>query len=145
MYCKDFFADEIAAELKYARAYGLRQSDLWYTKTFERSTMVCPNTTTIELGGSRISLAASVLSCERSELYDDHEGLTPYSDRDCYSNTQTQQYVGEYDVRTMMISDSFNPYQYYDTGDVQTTTRFDGQFYIDTEGNYINSVQLKRD
>ena len=37
----------------------------------------------------------------------------------------------------MLISDNFNPYTYYDTGYVDVTTRFDGQYSVDGLGNYI--------
>ena len=36
----------------------------------------------------------------------------------------------------MMISEVFNPYIYHETGDVQVTTRYDGQYWVDLSGNY---------
>ena len=35
-----------------------------------------------------------------------------------------------------MISDSFNPYTYHETGSVKVSTRYDGEYSVDENGNY---------
>ena len=42
----------------------------------------------------------------------------------------------------MMVSDTFNPYSFYETGSVQSTTRFAGEYLINEMGNYVNAVTL---
>ena len=36
----------------------------------------------------------------------------------------------------MMISESFNPYTFQETGSVPVTTRYDGAYNVDSSGNY---------
>ena len=54
VYCQDFFAEEIAAELKYAINDEYDPNNGWYTKTFVQDSYgwvksLCPNTTNLEL------------------------------------------------------------------------------------------------
>ena len=53
VYCRDFFADKIAAEAEYAKNGEQDPNNGWYTKTFVDSSSwkssLCPNTTNLEL------------------------------------------------------------------------------------------------
>ena len=54
--------------------------------------------------------------------------------------------VDQYFVASMMISHSFNPYTYYDTGTVQVQTRYEGQSQVDILGNdYYHGAYLDID
>ena len=89
MYCRDFFAEEIADEAEYAANDEYDPNNGWYTKTFVDSTWsgsICPNTTNLELLTYESYLAANVYSCEDSATWDDSEGTTPYSDATCETN-----------------------------------------------------------
>ena len=45
----------------------------------------------------------------------------------------------------MVVSDTFNPYTFHESGTVQTTTRFDGDYDINRQGNYYYAINLKND
>ena len=45
----------------------------------------------------------------------------------------------------MMVSETFNPYTYFETGEVQVSTKYDGSYSIDQNGNYFNDVALVSD
>ena len=48
VYCRDFFAEEIAAEAEYEQTYGYDPSKMWYTRTFSTN-WICPDTTDLQL------------------------------------------------------------------------------------------------
>ena len=49
VWCRDFFADEIAAEAEYAQTGEHDPNDGWYTKNFAEIRWVCPDTTNLTL------------------------------------------------------------------------------------------------
>ena len=57
---------------------------------------------------------------------DGTENTTAYSDETCEEQTVSDHKVTNFEIYTMVTSDTFNPYTYYETGEVQITTRFDG-------------------
>ena len=115
---------------------------MWYTKTFSGSKWICPNTTSIRVDPNAVYLAANVYSCEYSATLDQSDGTTAYSDQTCKTQEETEQYLDKFQVEIMTISDTFNPYTYYETGQMQTTTRFDGQYWLSSKANYIYQNQL---
>ena len=124
-----------------AETLGDSATDFFFTNTFAGSLWICPNTTEVELNNSLTYLFANVYSCSTSQSYDEgSESMTPYADADeaCRDDGVIPEDNGRFSVYTMMVADTFNPYIYYDSGFVQTTTRFDGQYYIDSDGYYVN-------
>ena len=85
----------------------------------------------------------TINSCGASEYFDYVDETSPYSDVECSYETDFYDRVSNTTFYTMMISDTFNPYKYYNTGEVQTSTRFDGRYTIGPEGNYLNAVTLE--
>ena len=82
VYCRDFFSEEIAAETELARTQGVKDIDLWYTRTFAATDWVCPNTTNIELNGRFAKgLTMQILSCTVAQENDDAYNITSYADQ----------------------------------------------------------------
>lgn len=73
--------------------------------------------------------------------------MTPYADDDeeCKDEQAFPDHVGQFTVVMMLVSDTFNPYSYHETGQVQTTSRFEGDYTIDSDGYYTNVITLKSD
>ena len=87
-------------------------------------------------------------SCSASQLLDrESDSMTPYASEDeqCEDDGVIPENNSRFEVLTMMVADTFNPYIYHDSGLVQTTTRFDGEYFITPDGTYINQATLKND
>ena len=87
----------------------------------------------------------NVQSCTSSAQKDEEEGTVPYSDDVCQDEIIIEQDVSKFNVQTMMVSQTFNPYRFKETGKIQTTTRYDGDYWINDKGNYNYWVTLKND
>ena len=90
-----------------------------------------------------------IKTCENSKEIDEYYGsdLTPYTDVECKSDEEVYAELDQsiFLAETMMISQTFNPYTYYEQGTIQTTTRVDGSYFINYEGNYEDTVVLRPD
>ena len=119
---------------------------MFYSNTFANNPWVCPNTTTIETSGEGTYFAIGAYNCSASLYRDESEGnMTIYAgdDSDCKDEGVIPEKLSSFTVATMMVSDTFNPYTYHETGTVQQTTRYDGGTYsITAIGNYVNEVSL---
>ena len=64
--------------------------------------------------------------------------MTPYAseDEDCKDDDDLPDIVDRFEVSTMLVADTFNPYTYHETGYVQSSTRFDGDYLISPKGFY---------
>ena len=86
MYCRDFFKEEIEAELEQARVQGISNTEFWYTRTFggfAAKDWICPNTTSIELNGRYAQgLKMEIVSCLAGQALDKDNNLTSYADQD---------------------------------------------------------------
>ena len=109
---------------------------MWYTNTFVNTLKpwVCPNVTDIELLNYYNSFEMNVYTCSRSVTLDEEEGaMSSYvqNDHSCVDRNPDN-----FNVAMMLLSHTFNPYSFYEDGMIQTSTRFDGEYFIDTLGNY---------
>ena len=92
VYCRDLFADEIAAEAEYAKTGQYDPNNMWYTKTFEEDTFnnwICPDTRNLKLQANDAYVTAIVQPCEVSADLDEQYGTTPYySNEECIENKE---------------------------------------------------------
>ena len=121
---------------------------MFYTNTFATyggKRWICPNTDTIELSNYLTMLELDIYSCSKSKIQDEgRDTMTPYAseDEECLNDGVIPADLGLFEVSTMLVSDTFNPKIYHEKGFIQTTSRFDGEYQIGPNGNYINRVQL---
>ena len=86
----------------------------------------------------KLYLEANVYPCAYS--------YSPYSNATCKTFNETEEMVSSLSFSTLMISHTFNPYTYRETGSVQVSTRFEGQFEVTTDGQYYyRSPNLDKD
>ena len=130
MWCEDFFADEIAMELENPDD---NPTENFYTYAFRNSPnqWICPNTTSILVNSTYYDFEASVISCSHSKEEDTELGknMTPYVhnyDETCLDEAYLPDELDRFLVNTMLITDQFNPYRYFESSSVQKTTRYDG-------------------
>ena len=142
--CSDFFADKIAAEQEQSKN---EYANMFYSNTFADSDWICPDITSIELQRYDVFFTMDVVPCSFSkELDEGQETMTTYvanQDEECIGFSSDQ--LPYFTVKTMLVSDTFNPYIYHKTGQVQSTTRFSGEYSINKNGRYEDKVNLKSD